>query len=240
MQLELFHYDPDSFRMELERRTGLAIALTITDNASSIMSFDHGRQPNSARLRIHHMFLNASPPVVSALATWLTHRRHRRSGAVLDRFIQGHSHLIRRGGRRWRIRVRGKVHDLQAYYDTVNEVEFDGSVEVPITWGRSSARKRQRSIRLGSFSPEDRLIRIHPHLDQAFVPDYFVRYVVFHEMLHAALGFECTAGGRRRVHTRAFNGRERGYREFGRAMAWHDGRGNIARLLRKPRVDQAV
>lgn len=234
MQLQLIAIDEHALQTELERRTGMRISLTVTNNSSSLMAFYPERNGRHARLRIHHMFLNADTQVIGALATWLTHRRHKRSAAVIDAFIRSNEHLIQRASRVRRLRTRGAVHDLSEYYTYLNRTEFDGRIATAITWGRNTNRKRRRSIRLGSYSPEDDIIRIHPNLDQAFVPDYFVRYIVFHEMLHADLGVELAENGRRRIHTPEFNRRERAYREYALAMKWHDTPGNLDRLMRPP------
>ena len=120
-------------------------------------------------------------------------------------------------------------------FDTLNEQEFDGKVKARITWGRMPSRKSRRmrrSIRFGSYMRSQDIIRIHPLLDQQFVPDYFVRYIVFHEMLHAALDEEKTESGRRRVHSKTFNDREQQYTDFERAEAWQNNDVNLVRLLR--------
>lgn len=234
MQLQLIGIDESMLQSELERRTGLRIALTITNNSSSLMAFHPDRGGRAARLRIHRMFLHADSEVISALAVWLTRHRHRRSAAIIDSFIRSNEHLIERAPRNHRIRTVGMVHNLQTYFDRLNASEFDGRIVTPITWGRGASRTRRRSIRLGSYSPDDDIIRIHPNLDQSFVPDYFVQYIVFHEMLHADIGVELAGNGRRRVHTPEFNRRERAYRDYKRAMKWHDAPGNLDRLMRVP------
>lgn len=239
MQLQLIQTDPSGLQSELERRTGMQIAVTVTNNSSSLMAFFPDRAGKCARLRIHHMFLQADPKVMSALATWLTHSRHQRSAAVIDSFIRSNHHLIERPKRLPDFKTAGAYHDLQYYFDRLNAAEFNLKIVTPITWGRGATRTRTRSIRLGSYSPEDDIIRIHPNLDQGFVPDYFVEYIVFHEMLHAELGVQLTDNGRRRVHTPEFNKRERAFEGYARAMRWHDAPGNLDRLMRTPRRNSA-
>ena len=81
---------------------------------------------------------------------------------------------------------------------------------------------------MGSFSVEDRIIRIHPTLDQPGVPPYFVAWIVFHEMLHGK--HEVTrVGGRRCFHTREFMAEEKTFAHYERAYAWE--KRNIDRLL---------
>jgi predicted metal-dependent hydrolase len=233
MQLEFLWRDETIFQSELEQRAGEPIEIVLTDNSSSIMSFKSARGGTPARLRIHRMFLAANSSVIEALSVWLTRRRSAKSAAVLDDFIKNNEHLIREnGGRRVRVRTRGAFVDLQRVFDDVNAEHFDNSVQAAITWGRMPGRpQRRRSIRLGSFTLEDNLVRIHPLLNQEFVPEYFIRYIVFHEMLHAHLGVERGPGGRRRVHTPEFNRLERAYPDYAKATAWHDDAMNLNQLL---------
>jgi hypothetical protein len=236
MQLEFLWRDETTLQSELEQRTGEPIEIIVTDNSSSIMSFKSARGKKTASLRIHRMFLTADSGVMEALSVWLTRRRNKKSAAILDDFIKSNEHLIRVGTeRRVRVRTQGAFVDLQRLFDEVNEEHFDAGVQSTITWGRMPAlrqRQRRRSIRLGSFTPEDNLVRIHPLLNQEFVPEYFIRYIVFHEMLHAHLGVECGPNGRRRIHTPEFNRLERAYPDYARATAWHDEAKNLNRLLR--------
>ena len=107
---------------------------------------------------------------------------------------------------------------------------FAGGLEARITWGPVTSRgRRRRSIKMGSFAVEDRIIRIHPALDQDCVPDYFVAWIVFHEMLHGKHEVK-RENGRRRFHSAAFLAEERQFPEYDRACAWE--KANLDRLLR--------
>lgn len=230
MQLELAWQDADHLRRGLEEAAGAPIHLVLTDNTSSIMSYKH--KGNRIELRLHRMFLHASPEVVRATGQWIQSGRRRRAARVVDEFIAKHHHHIREARpNRIRVRTEGEFHDIKRYFDEVNAEHFDDAIDAAITWGKMPARRPRRSIRFGTYTFEDKLIRIHPLLDQAFVPQYVVRYVVFHEMLHAAMGIEETASGRRRAHTPAFNRAERAYPEFDRANAWIEAPANLRRLL---------
>ncbi len=233
-QLELGWRDEDSLRTELEERTGLRIRLVVTDNTSTVMSVKHDRSDRSAVLRVHHMFLGAAPEIVGALATWLRQPGRRTSGTKIDQFIRENNHLIRERKPRVQSMVTlGRFFDLRALFAEVNQEHFDGTVTAGICWGRyPSTRRRRRSIRFGSYSPGPHLIRVHPLLDQEFVPRYFVRYIVFHEMLHARLGLVESASGRTLSHTREFNRVERAYAGFQRAEAWQRNAANLRKLLR--------
>ncbi len=232
-QLELSWRDEDALRSELESRTGMALDIAITNNGSSMLSLRRGGKGAPLCLRLHHMFLSADPSVIAAVAEWVKHPKGQRQGEILDRFIRGHGHLIqKKSPRRAALCAHGRRHDLQAFYQEVNQASFNGAVEASITWGRDAGPGQRRSIRFGAYFEQARLIRIHPALDQEFVPAFFVRYIVFHEMLHAYLGVKKSPSGRRRIHPPEFKCMERAYPDFARALAWQSDPAHLRRLLR--------
>jgi hypothetical protein len=209
---------------------GKTLEVHLTNNHYSMISVR--RKADGYRLRLHRMFVGAEPRVMRALARYVVHN-DRRASALLGEFIEEHQHIIRRQERRPRhftLRTAGRFHDLQAIFDQLNAEWFGGVLDARITWGPVTARRtRRRSIKMGSYAVEDRIIRIHPALDQDFVPPYFVSWIVFHEMLHGKHEVR-RENGRRRFHTPAFVEEERGFPDFPRASAWE--KQNLDRLLR--------
>ncbi|MEO1336753.1 MAG: hypothetical protein AAFV29_13985, partial [Myxococcota bacterium] len=155
---------------------------------------------------------------------------YRRSHADrLDAWIE--THRPPRSARPRRpARPIGEVHDLQAIFDTLNHRWFHGSITAAVTWGESRAKMRRKrsSMQLGAYDDDAKEIRIHPALDQAWVPAYFVASVVFHEMLHEKHDAPMK-NGRRQVHSPAFLAEERRYPDYRRARDWE--RKHLDRLL---------
>jgi hypothetical protein len=212
---------------------GKTLELALTNNHYSMISVR--RKTDGYRLRLHRMFVDAAPRVVRALARYVVHN-DRRASALLGDYIEEHQHIIRQQERRprnIRLRTAGRHHDLQAIYDQLNAQMFDGALDARITWGPGVGRRdnvrRRRSIKMGSFAVEDRVIRIHPALDQESVPAFFVAWIVFHEMLHGKHEVRRT-NGRRRFHTAEFLAEERTFPDYARACAWE--KANLDRLLR--------
>lgn len=254
MQLELFGPPPDpepspapapkaaapppesghayrALRAELERRSGMRVELIVTNNSSTIMSVKHARGGELARLRVHRMFVDAPERVVGALAQWLTLRKNTRAADILNAYIRDQQHRIqKRPARAQRLRTQGQRFDLAALFREVNVAHFEGKVTARITWGRYPAPQRRRSITFGSYSQQEHLIRINPLLDLAFVPAYFIRFIVFHEMLHAHLGIDESPDGRRRIHTPEFRRIEKAHPDYARVIAWQEA--NLKRFLR--------
>jgi hypothetical protein len=212
---------------------GKTLELALTNNHYSMISVR--RKSDGYRLRLHRMFVGAEARVVRALARYVVHN-DRRASTLLGEYIESHQHIIRQQERRPRhikVRTTGRHHDLQAIYDRLNRQMFDGTLDARITWGPGAGQRdgvrRRRSIKMGSFAVEDRVIRIHPALDRENVPDFFVAWIVFHEMLHGKHEVRRT-NGRRRFHTREFLAEERTFPDYARACAWE--KTNLDRLLR--------
>jgi hypothetical protein len=211
----------------LSHELGLPVRLSVTDNRSTMVSFR--RAPSALRLRLHHMFLDAPAPVVRAVADYAG-RGHRRAGRLLDDFVRREQPRIRqhRDARDEVLSPRGQTYDLREIFEQLNEVYFQGGVRAAIGWGRAPGRRRRKSIRLGVYDHQTREIRIHPALDQAAVPRFFVEFIVFHEMLHQV--FPSSNGPGRRVHhPRAFRDREKAFPRYGAALSWE--RENLRVLL---------
>jgi hypothetical protein len=219
-------------RQSLERKLRAAFAgsviLSITDNRHSIIT--HRVQRGTLFVRAHHMFLDAPASVVDALVRYVT-RGDREASAALGDFIDANGFRLARRKRNAPLVARGKHHDLLVVYGDVNERYFGGSVHALITWGKKSTTKapRRKTIKLGSYSAFDRLIRVHPALDRTWVPRYFVAYIVYHEMLHHVIPGS-RGLGRVNLHPPEFKEREKQFRYYERALEWE--RRHVGRLLR--------
>jgi hypothetical protein len=218
-------------RQSLERKLRGAfpgpVILSITDNRHSIIT--HRVQRGILHARVHHMFLDAPPPVVDALVRYIT-RGDRDASAILGDYIDDNGFRLARR-KRTALVTKGKHHDLLTMFEDVNERYFDGAVHALITWGKrpTSRSTSRRTIKLGSYSAVDRLIRVHPALDRKWVPRYFVAYIVYHEMLHHVIPGS-RGLGRVNLHPPEFKEREKSFRHFERAIEWE--KRHVGRLLR--------
>jgi hypothetical protein len=113
----------------------------------------------------------------------------------------------------------GRYHDLDAILRELRAAYFPASGPVTIGWGRWSGQAPRRSMRFGAYFPDTCHIRIHPALDQAFVPRFFVAFIVYHELLHHFMP-AIQVNGRQYVHTKAFRQRERAFPRYAEAVAW--------------------
>ncbi len=235
-KLRLAPSEDEAARQHLERRISAhlasgRLALGITDNQFTMISVRRDRGP-VYRVRLHHMFVTAPPPVTRALARYIAENESHAS-RYLSTYIEQNQHIIRRASRRrapaLTLETQGEVFDLQDVFDDLNRMYFEDKIDARITWGTRGGRRRRRtSIKMGSYSVEDRLIRIHPALDRRFVPRYFLEWIVYHEMLHQVHDIP-VVGGRRQFHTPEFMAQESNFEHYERAREWE--RKNLDRIL---------
>lgn len=227
-------------RQMLERRLSVAasrpVMLSVTDNCRSMIAF--GERDGIFRARLHHMFLDAPPAVQEALVRYIA-KGDRAASLLVGRYIETNSQRIRAARPPLRpLSTQGQHHDLLSIFSGLNNKYFGATVDALVTWGRVGRRSvdengkllvAPRTVKLGSYSAVERLIRIHPVLDRPWVPRYFVSYVLYHEMLHHVIP-PVMDGKRRLLHPAHFLEREQLFRDYERALAWE--RAHIHRLLR--------
>lgn len=183
-------------------------------------------------LRLHHMFRRAPEAVWQALVAYIQ-RTDVAASRTLHAYIKQQRHLIR-GSHAPQpgsqpLQTQGRHFDLAAIYDDLNQTYFAGRVQADITWMRRPPMRPRTSIRFGSYNDRQRLIRIHPMLDQAFVPRYVVQRVVFHEMLHQLIPRQ-RINGRWSIHPPTFRQAEQQFQHYHQAERWQ--REHLQRLLR--------
>lgn len=189
------------------------VELVLTDNSARMLSF-RPLGPGIA-LRLSRVFLSAPAEVLNEAALFIG----KRGGPtpLMNRFLRLTATGVGRP-RKARTRTAGRHHDLGAAFERINSEYFEGRIEASITWSRRQpGRVRRRT--LGSYCPLSGTVRINPVLDNPGVPALFLDFIVYHEMLHAAVGIR-EKGGRRDVHSKEFREREKVFKGFEAASAW--------------------
>lgn len=209
----------------LQARLSHPLDLHVHNNRKRMMTvrFTEGQW----RIRVHHMFLGCEDAVLDALARFT--RGDATAREVLTRYIEAHRDAIDHSLRE-QLHSKGRYHDLNGMLERARALIAQFGHDVPdkvvIGWGRRG--NGRRSIRLGSFDPSQDVIRIHPALDQAWVPSYFVEYIVYHEALHSVIE-PIYDRHRRLIHTADFLRLERQFPRYTEALDWE--KANLRRLL---------
>jgi hypothetical protein len=189
-------------------------------------------------VRISDIFKSAPRDVHRALAFILVakllsrrtpdvHERAYRDYAYSPQILRASDIARRRRGRKIISTSRGRVYDLEKIFSRLNRLYFDKSLEKPVlTW----SQRRTRRI-LGHHDPVHKTIVISKTLDGRDMPEWFVEYIVYHEMLHIKHPARLI-NGRRYYHTNAFRSEEQRFPYYDQAQQWLD---QVARLSRASR-----
>jgi len=112
-------------------------------------------------------------------------------------------------GRKHMASEKGTYYSLREIYQELNRDYFNNQIEIRrIGWGLRKSRER-----LGHYDPVHHSITLSPLLDTPRVPKYVVRYIVYHEMLHAVFE-DNPSSGYRRHHPAEFRRAERSYPDY--------------------------
>ena len=216
--------------VRLEKLLGI-VDLILTDNRRRMLS--SRRRRNRQEIRAHHMFVGCDDRMVGAIADLASGRKGARG--LIQQFITDNREAISFEPVDTELNTRGEHFDLRPILRTVREMLTEAACEqsalpeldeLHITWGRRG--RGSKSIRFGSYDFDRKLIRIHPTLDQEWVPKYFIEFIVFHELLHAI--FPPRQGQtRREVHTPEFRAVEKQFPHYDKAMQWEAA--NLRRIL---------
>jgi len=211
-----FGHTEHSLRRSLEKTLNRPVSLVLTENSTSMLS---ARVSDGVlSVRMHRMFLMAGNGVLEEIVSFL---KNKRCDMPLFRgFVRDNrGQLANKAPNRVMQRTAGKYHDIGELYREINGKYFGNTIDASITWGTHRPRLAVRKRTLGSYSERANMIRINPVLDRRTVPRYFVAFIVYHEMLHAAMGTPLR-GKRRSIHSREFRISEKAFEEYELAAAW--------------------
>jgi len=187
-------------------------------NMASLYRF--APMPGGLLLTAQQAFIEAPFGVLSALVRLglpYTHKRKLRllvNAHVEGLDFQARLSALERFRRPPEGAARGAWVDLEESFHRVNRDYFNGALPAPhLAWSR-----RVRRQEFGRYDAPGDTVWLNPILDDAQLPPFVIDFVVYHELLHKALGIRVRAG-RRQVHSPAFRKAERRFARFAEAEA---------------------
>jgi hypothetical protein len=210
--------ETEIFSQKLRGLVPFPLEVKFNQNRSIYLSLLE-RKWNFARLSVHLCFLEAPTSVLLALATFVIGGQGiKKAHSTLRQFIQTEQskHFFEPKN----LNPVGKVYDLRPMYDSVNRHYFNGSLDLNLTWFGKSSRRRRRRVTFGVYQDSLRLVKIHSLLDDVAIPDYFLSFVLYHEMLHAVVPGYHDEKGHFRVHGPEFKKREKEFLFYKEAKLW--------------------
>ena len=187
-------------------------------NRSSMICISRNR---GLKVHLHEMFLEAPPSVIEALAAYIKGAPHKRSMAkTIKLYI--HDHLDRYPSfvNPTSLVTQGKCCNLKTLFDELNARYFNPPLEVNLSWVPS--KKGYSKVTLGQYVRERHLIKMSDRLDSPKFPLFFVKFVLYHEMLHVLIKPHPTPGGRLSIHSPLFKSLEKKFENYLEAKAWQE------------------
>lgn len=208
-----------ALQKELEQVTGKPHIFKFNENRSTMLSVRW--EPNCTKVSIHRFFLEAPVEVVEDLGAYISQTKRKVSPklrAFIEMRSQGldYSHLVCHT----LLITQGKYFDLKPLLEEINREYFDSSLSVAITWYGGHNTKSRSSVIFGQYDSPRKLVKIHRRLDGRYVPEYVLRFVIYHEMLHAIYPPKFEGKERCMVHHPEFRRKEREFCDFKQATAW--------------------
>jgi hypothetical protein len=193
-------------------------------------------------VRLSDLIKDCPPEVMRSLAFVLVarllgkkvpvvHERVYRDYSLTPAVMRSSDIARRHRGRKMISSAHGNTYDLEKMFSKLNRRYFDSGLEKPIlTW----SQRKTRSI-LGHHDRVYETITISKSLDSSQVPDWFVEFILYHEMLHIKHAARMI-NGRRYYHTSAFRLDEKRFAKYDDAQRWLE---QVARQRRVPRTRAA-
>ncbi len=181
------------------------------------------------KVRLSDMFEDAPRPVFEAVAAILVSKLYRKKAdpryrRIYKEYTTSETMVERarqvRAERGRKVRTtdpRGRRFDLDRLFDEINAEYFAGELPKP---GLSWTKRPTRRI-LGRYDFDHDVIFVSRSLDLRGIPEYVVRYVLYHEMLHIKHGSRIQ-NHREVFHSPDFRREERLFEWFDVACEWLD------------------
>lgn len=122
--------------------------------------------------------------------------------------------------RRIILRPKGDIYDLAFLYDSINQQYFNGKLSLHISWFGTGQTVPKTKITFGLYNFQHKLIKINRLLDREEVPLNFVRYIIYHEMLHEIHPPKRRKKGFHHIHHLDFKLSEKRFAEYEEAQAF--------------------
>lgn len=204
---------------QLQLQCNQNIQLIINDNRSSILNVRW--EPFCTKVSLNRIFLSAPKNVITALANSIA-KKQTRAAPEVKAFIQKSLQKMDYSSKIDPLDLshQGEIYNLKIIYDRLNSVYFNNILNLQITWFGDPAKRNKSNISFGLYHDALKLIKINRLMDSSIYPEYFISFIIYHEMLHCACPPFVDEKGIHRIHHRAFKAREKQFKDYDLAKKW--------------------
>lgn len=210
---------PHVLRSHFKKGFRKKVQLKINDNRSTMLSVRW--EQDCTKVSLHKIFLEAPKNIMQALACYVREEAPEIPSSVrsfIDTNLRqlDYSHTLDSE----KIYCQGTYYNLKTIYDSLNAEYFDNKINLRITWFGKPNQKSRSRVTFGLYHDPLKLIKINRLLDSPSFPDYFIAYVIYHEMAHDASPAYYDENGVHRIHSKEFKELEMRYRYYNLAQDW--------------------
>jgi hypothetical protein len=199
-----------AFKYKLEGFFKKRVELKIKNNSSVFLRLSERK--DQVRITLHKGFLNAPSDIFQALEEFIL-KKKKEHLKVLRAYISCYLQKNRPECRP--LVLKGANYDLKKIFDQNNEKYFKNAIsDLNISWFRRPSYRKFSSITFGSYQRKFNLITINQILDSPLVPEYFLSFIVYHEMLHHLIPISIDEKGRRMIHFKRFKEEEKKHEHY--------------------------
>ena len=204
----------------LQRLSGYSkspLQIQLHENTQTLISFNFSSS-SLTTIRMHKGFLKAPEYLIQAMGAYLQ-KRDREAWSLINEFAQTGLQHNKPNLKRNHLQ-QGEYHKLKELFDEVNMHYFNSEISLSISWGakpkkvkRGLIKKQRRSICFGHYNDIRQHIILNRKLDHPHVESEFIKYIIFHEILHHTIPSQ-RVNGRWIHHSPEFKRAEKKYPNF--------------------------
>lgn len=127
------------------------------------------------------------------------------------------------------IETKGLKYDLKSIFDEINRAFFNNELKSYLRWGKSRTKTSYQTWYHTESGDKVSMITIASLYNHNDIPEFAIKSVMFHEMLHIAVP-PYTKNGRRIIHGKEFNQAQKRNPDLQKWFAWE--KGDLQRILR--------
>ena len=131
---------------------------------------------NHLKLRLDPLFKEIDDTTFLHLVNFIEHGHENHKAGLISYLKKAHSK-----------QPKSEKHPFQNILNQLRHNHFPNLPPLNLVWGKEGKKGQQKTIRLASYWPKRKEIRLHPYLEIEGVPDYYIEYLLYHELCHAYL-----------------------------------------------------
>jgi len=112
-------------------------------------------------------------------------------------------------------------HPYQSILDELRSQHFPSLAPLKLVRGKEGKKGSQKTIRLASYWAKRKEIRLHPFIEIEGMPDFYLQYLLYHELCHAWLVMSGQAKDGEH-HGPDFMTLEKKFPQLHQAIEWED------------------